>query len=199
MQQVEGFEAGDEFAFQQRLTDRCVHYKVVRVKKSVAIASAAIHSAIGRQCGLDAWQRIACCKSISEVQGIEGGEVAHTSLAVTPSDVARSTYVEVALLVLYVGVVAQCKCIYNVLVTVCLSLKHRVVNGVDVAGIGIHLPGPIALFVQETGYIICCIEVVVSFHVYGLIGIDSVCRVICYRLCYAAVVVEEMTLECVER
>ena len=47
MQQVEGFDAGDEFAFEERLADGGVQYEVVGVQFAAAIASTGVHVTVG--------------------------------------------------------------------------------------------------------------------------------------------------------
>ena len=47
MQQVEGFDAGDEFAFEEGLADGGVEHEVVGVEFAAAIAATGVHVAVG--------------------------------------------------------------------------------------------------------------------------------------------------------
>ena len=47
VQEVEGFEAEDEFAFHERLTEGCVHDEVVAIEVGAAVAVAVEHGGVG--------------------------------------------------------------------------------------------------------------------------------------------------------
>ena len=47
VEDVEGFDAGDEFAFEERLADGGVQHEVVGVQFPAAIAATRVHIAIG--------------------------------------------------------------------------------------------------------------------------------------------------------
>ncbi len=47
VQQVEGFDAGDELALEERLADGGVQHEVVGVQFAAAIAATAVHVAVG--------------------------------------------------------------------------------------------------------------------------------------------------------
>ena len=59
VEDVEGFDAGDEFAFEKRLADGGIEHEVVGVEFAAAIASTAVHVAVGRERGIQAWQGVA--------------------------------------------------------------------------------------------------------------------------------------------
>ena len=52
VQDVEGFDAGDEFALEEGLADGGVQHEVVGVQFAAAIAATAVHVAVGRQRGI---------------------------------------------------------------------------------------------------------------------------------------------------
>ena len=47
VEQVEGFDAGDELALEERLADGGVQHEVVGVQFAAAVAATAIHIAVG--------------------------------------------------------------------------------------------------------------------------------------------------------
>ena len=55
MQQVERFNPCNELAFPERLAERGIQHKVIRIQFRTAIAPAAVHCGSGRQGGLDTW------------------------------------------------------------------------------------------------------------------------------------------------
>ena len=107
MQQVEGFQSGNEFAFQEGLAHRGVHHKVIRVEHGRAIAAAAVHGSVGREGGFQYGKGISCRESVLVIQCIEGLEVTHPPFAVSPGNISRGTDVEVALLELDVSAIMQ--------------------------------------------------------------------------------------------
>ena len=48
VEDVEGFDAGDELAFEERLADGGVQHEVIGVQFAAAIASTGVHVAVGR-------------------------------------------------------------------------------------------------------------------------------------------------------
>ena len=52
VEQVEGFDAGDELALEERLADGGVQHEVVGVEVRAAVAATAVHVAVGRQRGV---------------------------------------------------------------------------------------------------------------------------------------------------
>ena len=80
VQQVEGFDASDELALEERLTDGGVQHEVVGVQFAAAVAATAVHVAVGRERGVDARQGVAGGEAVLEVGGVERFEVIHLSL-----------------------------------------------------------------------------------------------------------------------
>ena len=52
VEQVEGFDAGDELALEERLADGGVQHEVVGVEFAAAIAATAVHVAVGGKRGV---------------------------------------------------------------------------------------------------------------------------------------------------
>ena len=52
VQEVEGFDAGNELAFQEGLREGGVEHEVIGVEVAAAIATAAEHVAVGRKRGI---------------------------------------------------------------------------------------------------------------------------------------------------
>ena len=46
MQEIEGFDAGNELTLQQGLTEGCVQYEIISIQFCAAITSATIHVGI---------------------------------------------------------------------------------------------------------------------------------------------------------
>ena len=94
MQQVEGFKAGDEFAFAERLAHRGIDNEVVGVETAAAIATTAVHGGIGHQGSLQPRRCVAGIKAILKVEDIECLKVIHPACGVSPVDLSRCTDVE---------------------------------------------------------------------------------------------------------
>ena len=47
VEEVEGFDAGDELTLEERLADGCVQHEVVGVQFAAAIAATAVHVTVG--------------------------------------------------------------------------------------------------------------------------------------------------------
>ena len=100
----------------------------------------------------------------------------------SPVDVACGSDVQRIFIILYVGVVVESQGVDNVLLARRHAREHGVVYGMVIAGIGIGLPRPVTVFVDGAADVELRIQTVGSLHIHGLIGIDTVLRVIACRL-----------------
>ena len=191
VEQVEGFDAGDELALEERLADGGIQHEVVGVQFAAAIAATAVHVAVGRQRGVQARQGVAGGEAVLEVGGVERFEVVHLSLGVPPADVACGADVQRTFIILYVGPVVQGQGVDYVLLARRHACEHGVVNGVVIARVGVGLPRPVALLVDGAADVEHALQRVGSADVLGTVGIDAACRVVCHRLRRAAMLVVE--------
>ena len=80
VEQVEGFDAGDELALEERLADGGVQHEVVGVEVRAAVAATAVHVAVGRQRGVQSRQGVAGGETVLEIGGVQCLKVLHLTL-----------------------------------------------------------------------------------------------------------------------
>lgn len=149
VQQVEGFEAGDKLALEERLTDGDVEHKVVGVQFAAAIASARVHRAVGRERGFKYRDGVAEREAVTVVEGVQRLEINHLPPAVTPAEVTSSAYIQHTFIILYVDVVVQGQGIHGVQAAFVGTVQHGVVEPMNVSAIKRAFCRPMLVLVQR--------------------------------------------------
>ena len=182
VEQVEGFDASDELALEERLADGGIQHEVVGVQFAAAIAATAVHIAVGRQRGVQARQGVASGEAVLEVGGVQSLEIVHLALRVPPTDVARGTDVQRTFIILYVCVVVQGQGIDGVHVAFGLSGQHDMVEPVVEECICIALNRPVLVFIKRVEDAAFYPDVVAAMHALGSIGVNASCGIEADRL-----------------
>ena len=195
VQEVKGFDAGDELALEEGLRKGGIEHEVIGIEFAATVASSTVHRSIHGKRGLQFGDGVVTIQTILIVKCIESLKVHHLALAVTPADPTRGTEVQHILIILDMRLFAQGQGIDGIEVTFCLVRKHSVVEAMMQRGVGIALHRPTVLLVQVARVVEAVAPGIATMDIDRLVGIDTRGRVVTETLPYVTMAVVESCVE----